>query len=88
MRLLPLDIPETRVVQHLLESSGLLPTVLEADSYVEEVGKEFYANLTSIEFCDCGRHCVFVHGSMYECTPEISINSSSCRIRHMISSVL
>lgn len=57
--------------QKLIKTVGLLLTVVEVDTYVEEVVKEFYANLAKIEFCDCGQHCVYVLGTMYELCPHI-----------------
>lgn len=71
MRIFQTNQPVTRIVQNLLESSRLLPTVVEIEPYVQEIIKEFYANIGSIEFLDCGRHCVFVRGTMFKFTPQI-----------------
>ncbi|VVB04482.1 unnamed protein product [Arabis nemorensis] len=55
-------------------TAALLPTVFEVDPYVDEVVREFYSNIARLKGRDCGRHCVYIRGLMYEFTPKI-INS-------------
>lgn len=66
---IPLGVSKT-LTEQLVESVRLLSSNVEVDSYVEEVVKEIYDNLGDIKIRGCGRHCVFVRGTMYEFTPR------------------
>ncbi|KAG7559036.1 Integrase catalytic core [Arabidopsis thaliana x Arabidopsis arenosa] len=71
MRFLPQDGAHTAAIQQLLSDAGLLPTVTEIDSYVNEVVMEFYANLPDSEEGEKDGHRVFVRGTMFEFSPTI-----------------
>jgi len=66
MRFLPLDGNNIASTLQLLSTVGLLPTVTEINSYVQEVVMEFYANLPGGEEGDQLAYSVFVRGNMYE----------------------
>lgn len=71
MRFLPQDGALTAAIQQLLSETGLLLTVTEIDSYVNEVVMEFYANLPDSEEGEKDGHRVFVRGTMFEFSPTI-----------------
>jgi len=71
MRFLSLDGNNTASTLQLLSTAGLLLTVTEIDSYVQEVVMEFYANLPDGEEGDQLAYFVFVRGNMYEFSPAI-----------------
>lgn len=71
MRFLCLNESKTIGSHQLIESTCLISTVTEVDTYVEEIIREFYANLHNLEVRDCGRHIMYVWVFMYEFYPEI-----------------
>ncbi|CAA7027664.1 unnamed protein product [Microthlaspi erraticum] len=71
MKILPLNKPATVGAQTVLDKSGFLPTVREITAYLEDIVREFYTNLGSIERRKSTKNPVFVRGYMYEFTPRI-----------------
>ncbi|EOA13348.1 hypothetical protein CARUB_v10026382mg [Capsella rubella] len=65
------DCPQWDEVSKIMSTVSLLPTAIEADSFTENVVKEFYANLPEAENDDPEVLKVFVRGSLYEFSPMI-----------------
>lgn len=63
--------PNREVVQYFLESTGMLPIVLDMEPYVQKIVKEFYANLAEFESREDGLQFVYVCGHMFEFSPEL-----------------
>ncbi|CAL9238293.1 unnamed protein product [Arabidopsis halleri] len=63
--------PNREVVQFFLESTGMTPTVLDMEPYVQEIVKEFYANLAEFESREDGLQFVYVRGHMFEFSPDL-----------------
>ncbi|CAE5959738.1 unnamed protein product [Arabidopsis arenosa] len=63
--------PNREVVQFFLESTGMTPTVLDMEPYVQEIVKEFYANLAEFESREDDLQFVYVRGHMFEFSPAL-----------------
>ncbi|CAE5960320.1 unnamed protein product [Arabidopsis arenosa] len=71
MSFLAPDCVSTQAAYKIISDAGLLPTITEIDTFVEQVVLVFYANLPDAEVRETGELMVFVRGSMYEFSPTI-----------------